>query len=224
MKIQHALRQPDLQQRVRPAAARRPASRTWSPSSRRAIDRRGRLKQGGVIPISQTLPDVNLDEILSSLDSDTRDYLQLLLNDGAQGIGSQAKGVQLADALRQIEPTAKYARADQRGPGDAAPEPRARRAQLLAADRRARLARHAAVELRRELQRRLLDAGLAGPEPEGDARAAAEHARRDATRRSARSSRWPTSSGRRCRRCAPAPARSGRRCARRARSCARRRR
>jgi phospholipid/cholesterol/gamma-HCH transport system substrate-binding protein len=70
----------------------------------------GRLKQGGVIPVSQTLPDVNLDEILSSLDSDTRDYLQLLLSDGAQGVGSKAKGVQLADALRQIKPTAKYAR------------------------------------------------------------------------------------------------------------------
>jgi phospholipid/cholesterol/gamma-HCH transport system substrate-binding protein len=55
----------------------------------------GRLEEGGVIPISQTLPDVNLDEILSSLDADTRDYLLLLLNDGAEGLG---------------EPTAKYAR------------------------------------------------------------------------------------------------------------------
>ena len=36
----------------------------------------GRLKDGGVIPVSQTLPDVNLDEILASLDADTRDYLR----------------------------------------------------------------------------------------------------------------------------------------------------
>jgi phospholipid/cholesterol/gamma-HCH transport system substrate-binding protein len=70
----------------------------------------GALKQGGVIPISQTLPDVNLDEILSSLDTDTRDYLQLLLNDGAQGLGSQQKGRELAAAIRRIQPTAKYAR------------------------------------------------------------------------------------------------------------------
>jgi phospholipid/cholesterol/gamma-HCH transport system substrate-binding protein len=70
----------------------------------------GRLREGDVIPISQTLPDVNLDEILSTLDADTRDYLLLLLNDGAQGLGSEAKGEQLADAIRRIEPTAQYAR------------------------------------------------------------------------------------------------------------------
>jgi phospholipid/cholesterol/gamma-HCH transport system substrate-binding protein len=75
----------------------------------------GALKEGGVIPISQTLPDVNLDEILSSLDSDTRDYLQLLLHDGAQGIGSAQKGRQLAAAIRRIDPTAKYARAINEG-------------------------------------------------------------------------------------------------------------
>jgi phospholipid/cholesterol/gamma-HCH transport system substrate-binding protein len=70
----------------------------------------GKLNEGDVIPISQTLPDVNLDEILAALDSDTRDYLQLLLNDGAQGLGSEQKGRQLAQAIRRLEPTAKYAR------------------------------------------------------------------------------------------------------------------
>jgi phospholipid/cholesterol/gamma-HCH transport system substrate-binding protein len=69
----------------------------------------GQLK-GGVIPISQTLPDVNLDEILSSLDSDTRDFLQILLNDGSEGLGSKQKGRELAAAIRRIEPTAKYSR------------------------------------------------------------------------------------------------------------------
>ncbi len=33
------------------------------------------LREGDTIPISQTLPDVNLDEILASLDGDTRQYL-----------------------------------------------------------------------------------------------------------------------------------------------------
>lgn len=70
----------------------------------------GRLEEGGVIPVSQTLPDVNLDEILASLDADTRDYLLLLLNDGAAGLGSERKGEQLAQAIRRLEPTAKYAR------------------------------------------------------------------------------------------------------------------
>jgi phospholipid/cholesterol/gamma-HCH transport system substrate-binding protein len=72
--------------------------------------RAGRLPDGGTIPISQTLPDVNLDEILASLDADTRDYLLLLLNDGAQGLGSEAKGRDLARAIRRIEPTARYSR------------------------------------------------------------------------------------------------------------------
>ncbi|WP_028064786.1 MlaD family protein [Solirubrobacter soli] len=70
----------------------------------------GRMDEGGVIPVSQTLPDVNLDEILSALDADTRDYLLLLLNDGAQGLGSKAKGRELSQAIRQLQPTAQYAR------------------------------------------------------------------------------------------------------------------
>ena len=51
----------------------------------RARPRPGRLPEGGTIPVSQTLPDVNLDEILAALDADTRDYLTLLLNDGGRG-------------------------------------------------------------------------------------------------------------------------------------------
>src|SRR5690606_37667956 len=43
-------------------------------------------------------------------DADTRDYLLLLLNDGAEGLGSERKGRELADAIRRLEPTAKYAR------------------------------------------------------------------------------------------------------------------
>ncbi len=70
----------------------------------------GRLEEGAVIPVSQTLPDVNLDEILASLDTDTRDFLVLLLNDGAEGLGSERKGRELAQAIRRLEPTAKYSR------------------------------------------------------------------------------------------------------------------
>ena len=68
----------------------------------------GELPEDRPIPASQTLPDVNLDEILSSLDGDTRDYLRLLLGDAA--IGLHGNGRNLAQAIRRIEPTARYSR------------------------------------------------------------------------------------------------------------------
>ena len=68
----------------------------------------GELKDGDRIPIGQTLPDVNLDEILAVLDGDTRSYLQLLLSDGAQGL--KGNGRELANTIRRFEPTARYNR------------------------------------------------------------------------------------------------------------------
>jgi phospholipid/cholesterol/gamma-HCH transport system substrate-binding protein len=68
----------------------------------------GRLPDGGRIPVSQTLPDVNLDEILAALDADTRDYLTLLLSDG--GTALKGTGNDLGNTLRRIEPTAKLSR------------------------------------------------------------------------------------------------------------------
>ena len=68
----------------------------------------GELAEGQRIPVSQTLPDVNLDEVLASLDADTRDYLKLLLGDGAQGL--RGNGRALARTIRRFEPTAHYAR------------------------------------------------------------------------------------------------------------------
>jgi phospholipid/cholesterol/gamma-HCH transport system substrate-binding protein len=68
----------------------------------------GRLQEGERIPVSQTLPDVNVDEILASLDTDTRDYLRILLGDASLGL--KDNGRELAQTIRRIEPTAKYAR------------------------------------------------------------------------------------------------------------------
>ncbi len=68
----------------------------------------GELPEGERIPASQTLPDVNLDEILASLDADTRDYLKLLLGDAS--IGLKDNGRELAQTIRRFEPTARYAR------------------------------------------------------------------------------------------------------------------
>lgn len=65
------------------------------------------VRDGFVVPISNTLPDVNLDEILAQLDRDTRTYLQLLLNGAATGLRGQ--GETLAQVLRRFAPTARDA-------------------------------------------------------------------------------------------------------------------
>jgi len=62
------------------------------------------VKPGWTMPVSNTLPDVDFDEILSSLDGDTRNYLNLLVN-GA-GAGLQGKGGdELAQVFERFEPT-----------------------------------------------------------------------------------------------------------------------
>lgn len=64
------------------------------------------VKSGYTVPVANTLPDVNLDEILSVLDSDTRTYLQLLLNGAATGL--DGNGRTLAQVFRRFAPTARY--------------------------------------------------------------------------------------------------------------------
>jgi phospholipid/cholesterol/gamma-HCH transport system substrate-binding protein len=44
----------------------------------------GAIPNGGVLPVANTQPDVDVDQILASLDADTRNYLLLLLGGGAQ--------------------------------------------------------------------------------------------------------------------------------------------
>jgi phospholipid/cholesterol/gamma-HCH transport system substrate-binding protein len=59
--------------------------------------------EGYVIPVSNTLPDVNPDEILSGLDADTRSYIKLLLDGAARGL--KGNGDNLNEVLRRFEPT-----------------------------------------------------------------------------------------------------------------------
>jgi phospholipid/cholesterol/gamma-HCH transport system substrate-binding protein len=66
--------------------------------------RAGRLR--GPIPVSNTLPDVNPDEFLSSLDEDTRAYLRILLSSGAQALSGDSPA-QLRQTLRRLEPTSR---------------------------------------------------------------------------------------------------------------------
>jgi phospholipid/cholesterol/gamma-HCH transport system substrate-binding protein len=65
------------------------------------------IKEGSTVPLSNTKPQINADEILATLDADTRNYLTLLLNGGAEGLGGRQKGLQLSAALRRLEPTTR---------------------------------------------------------------------------------------------------------------------
>jgi phospholipid/cholesterol/gamma-HCH transport system substrate-binding protein len=65
------------------------------------------IKEGSTVPLASTKPQINADEILATLDADTRNYLTLLLNGGAEGLGGRQKGLQLSAALRRLEPTTR---------------------------------------------------------------------------------------------------------------------
>jgi phospholipid/cholesterol/gamma-HCH transport system substrate-binding protein len=51
----------------------------------------GEFEDGGEIPLSHTKPEVNLDQILEALDSDTQAYLQMLVVAGGQGLNGRAR-------------------------------------------------------------------------------------------------------------------------------------
>jgi phospholipid/cholesterol/gamma-HCH transport system substrate-binding protein len=65
----------------------------------------GQVKASYTIPIEQTLPNVNSDEVLSALDADTRDYLRLLLGDAGAGLRGQART--LSADFRRFDPTGR---------------------------------------------------------------------------------------------------------------------
>jgi phospholipid/cholesterol/gamma-HCH transport system substrate-binding protein len=66
----------------------------------------GEVPEGGRVPVSNTLPDVNPDEVLAALDGDTRDYLRILLNSGAEALSGDAPA-QLRQTLKRFEPTTR---------------------------------------------------------------------------------------------------------------------
>ena len=68
--------------------------------------RAGKLKSGEVIPLSQTAPDVNFDEFLAGLDTETRAYLQELLAGAGEGLDHNGRN--LSAALKRFEPAARY--------------------------------------------------------------------------------------------------------------------
>jgi phospholipid/cholesterol/gamma-HCH transport system substrate-binding protein len=64
------------------------------------------IESGANFTLAQTEPNTNLDAFLGTLDADTRQYIQLLVAGGAQGIGG--RGVQFGNALRRFEPFVHY--------------------------------------------------------------------------------------------------------------------
>jgi phospholipid/cholesterol/gamma-HCH transport system substrate-binding protein len=62
-----------------------------------------KLADGATLPIANTQPAVNPDEVLASLDADTRPYLSTLLNEGGRALDGRA--IDLRRILKAAEPT-----------------------------------------------------------------------------------------------------------------------
>ena len=69
---------------------------------------KGELKDGGRIPIANTQSNVNPDAVLAALDTDTRRYLQVLLNAGGHGL--RGRETDLRAILEATQPTLGHAR------------------------------------------------------------------------------------------------------------------
>lgn len=62
--------------------------------------------EGTTFPVAQSMSNVQMDQILASLDRDTQDYLVLLLNGAGEGLNN--RGPELSQALRRFGPFATY--------------------------------------------------------------------------------------------------------------------
>ena len=62
----------------------------------------GEYEEGSVVPMSNTAPDVNLDEVLAALDGDSQAYLKTLIVGAGQGL--EGRGRDLAQVLKALGP------------------------------------------------------------------------------------------------------------------------
>jgi phospholipid/cholesterol/gamma-HCH transport system substrate-binding protein len=78
----------------------------------------GAIPEGGRVRVSDTLPDVNPDEVLAQLDADTRDYLRILLDAGGTAFDDERASAEgrrydqtaqqdLRETFKRFEPTAR---------------------------------------------------------------------------------------------------------------------
>ena len=175
------------------------------------------LEEGDTIPVVNTAPDVNADEVLSALDDDTRDYLRLLLT-GAGG-GLERRGGDLREVFRRLGPLHRAPRrAERRSCKERRAQARAARPQLRRDVRGARDEGQGAVAPRRRLRAR---PSARSRRRTGTSPRRSRACPRRSRRRRRRCSRW-TSSARspapRSRRCARPRASSSRRTTRSGRS------
>lgn len=70
--------------------------------------RRGALREGEVISIGDTASPIDSDELLRALDSDTREYLRILISE--TGTGLDGRGPDLRSLLRALGPTSAQVR------------------------------------------------------------------------------------------------------------------
>jgi phospholipid/cholesterol/gamma-HCH transport system substrate-binding protein len=62
-----------------------------------------KLEDGDQIPVENTAPDIDPDEVLAALDYDTRQYLQILINGVGKGLNN--RGDDLNATFKALEPT-----------------------------------------------------------------------------------------------------------------------
>jgi phospholipid/cholesterol/gamma-HCH transport system substrate-binding protein len=62
----------------------------------------GEYEEGSVVPMSNTAPDVNLDEVLAALDGDSQAYLRTLIVGAGEGL--RGRGRDLAKVLKALGP------------------------------------------------------------------------------------------------------------------------
>jgi len=98
---EHATLYHDASALVRPKTGLADMTIQLDPGTREA----GEVPDDWVMPVSQTQPTVNFDEILASLDADTRDYLRILLGDLGRGLDGRSQD--LSNTFRRFEPTSR---------------------------------------------------------------------------------------------------------------------
>ncbi len=132
----------------------------------------GEVEEGGRIQVANTLPDVNPDEVLASLDGDTRAYLRILLNAGGTAFrdedleaGQQTACAGPARDLQALRAHGARRREVHAGPDQAAPEHPPRDPQLPGAVHGARREGQAAGPLRGLVQRELRGVRPGGGKP-----------------------------------------------------------
>jgi phospholipid/cholesterol/gamma-HCH transport system substrate-binding protein len=81
---------------LRPKTALKDMFVEVSPGSGQVLD------EGERIPVANTLPDVDPDEIYEALDEDTRPYLRLLVSGAGKGL--DGRGADLREVFRRFEP------------------------------------------------------------------------------------------------------------------------